>query len=145
MNRFSTSQKWFFFVALANGLVLSSSTLAAKEYYKWVDQQGSTHYTTTPPPAGAKKRGKVDTYGWNQPMTTNSSSTQNREVADTPTTSNSVINTNSTGNSLVSTPAVSTTAHPSMTPRAAASGVTTQPSSSMPPLASTPPAQVIRN
>ena len=35
----------------------------AKQYYKWVDANGSTHYTTTPPPKNVKKQGKVETYG----------------------------------------------------------------------------------
>ena len=46
------------------GLAMSSTQSFAKTYYKWVDNQGSTHYTTTPPPKTAKKKGKVDTYGW---------------------------------------------------------------------------------
>ena len=40
-----------------------SSQVSAKEYYKWVDRNGSTHYTTTPPPKNARHQGKVDTYG----------------------------------------------------------------------------------
>lgn len=45
-------------------LAMGSTQSFAKTYYKWVDSQGSTHYTTTPPPKTAKKKGKVDTYGW---------------------------------------------------------------------------------
>ncbi|HHW52742.1 DUF4124 domain-containing protein [Acinetobacter towneri] len=45
-------------------LILGTSSVSAKQYYKWVDAKGSTHYTTTPPPKTAKKQGKVDTYGW---------------------------------------------------------------------------------
>ncbi|MFC6052654.1 DUF4124 domain-containing protein [Acinetobacter portensis] len=44
-------------------LSLSSSSVMAKEYYKWVDAKGSTHYTATPPPKNAKKKGRVETYG----------------------------------------------------------------------------------
>ena len=46
------------------GIAMGSTQSFAKTYYKWVDSQGSTHYTTTPPPKTAKKKGKVDTYGW---------------------------------------------------------------------------------
>jgi len=46
------------------GLAMGSTQSFAKTYYKWVDSQGSTHYTTTPPPKTAKKKGKLDTYGW---------------------------------------------------------------------------------
>ncbi len=45
-------------------LIFATSSVSAKQYYKWVDANGSTHYTTTPPPKTAKKKGKVDTYGW---------------------------------------------------------------------------------
>ena len=45
-------------------LIFATSAVSAKQYYKWVDANGSTHYTTTPPPKTAKKKGKVDTYGW---------------------------------------------------------------------------------
>lgn len=42
---------------------LSPSTFA-QNFYKWVDAKGSTHYTATPPPSNAKKKSKVETYGW---------------------------------------------------------------------------------
>ena len=55
------------------GLAMSTTQSFAKTYYKWVDNQGSTHYTTTPPPKTAKKKGKVDTYGWkNSPQAASS-------------------------------------------------------------------------
>jgi hypothetical protein len=55
------------------GLVMGSTQSFAKTYYKWVDNQGSTHYTTAPPPKTAKKKGKVDTYGWkNSPQAASS-------------------------------------------------------------------------
>ena len=55
------------------GLAMGSTQSFAKTYYKWVDSQGSTHYTTTPPPKTAKKKGKVDTYGWkNSPQAASS-------------------------------------------------------------------------
>ncbi|HRB57183.1 MAG TPA: DUF4124 domain-containing protein [Acinetobacter johnsonii] len=55
------------------GLAMGSTQSFAKTYYKWVDSQDSTHYTTTPPPKTAKKKGKVDTYGWkNSPQAASS-------------------------------------------------------------------------
>ncbi|MEB3753582.1 DUF4124 domain-containing protein [Acinetobacter sp. MD2(2019)] len=47
------------------GLSAVNTTGFAKDYYKWVDAQGSTHYTTTPPPKvkGIKNHGKIQTYG----------------------------------------------------------------------------------
>lgn len=42
-------------------LALSSNSLAARSFYKWVDQAGVTHYTTTPPPG--QKATLVKTYG----------------------------------------------------------------------------------
>ena len=60
---------------------LSIASSSAKEYYKWVDSKGSTHYTTTPPPKTAKKKGKVDTYGWRSSTTTTQSpEPQNQEM-----------------------------------------------------------------
>ena len=50
-------------VALVSITAFTATQSFAKQYYKWVDANGSTHYTTTPPPAKAKKHGKVDTYG----------------------------------------------------------------------------------
>ncbi len=61
-------------ITLACALIGSSTTLWAKDYYKWVDANGSTHYTTTPPPKSAKKKGKVETYGWNNSTPTASHS-----------------------------------------------------------------------
>lgn len=60
-------------VALTCALLSSSASLWAKDYYKWVDANGSTHYTATPPPKSAQKKGKIQTYGWN-----NSAPTANR-------------------------------------------------------------------
>lgn len=68
-------------------LSLGSTTSFAKAYYKWVDAKGSTHYTTTPPPKSAKKKGKVDTYGWkNTPAP--STSVQQPNSASEQTTKN---------------------------------------------------------
>ncbi|MNY94478.1 hypothetical protein D3C78_109080 [compost metagenome] len=59
-------------------LAIGSTQSFAKTYYKWVDSQGSTHYTTTPPPKTAKKKGKVDTYGWkNSPQAASSEAPPN--------------------------------------------------------------------
>ena len=58
---------------VGNGLAMGSTQSVTKTDYKWVDSQGSTHYTTTPPPKTAKKKGKVDTYGWkNSPQAASS-------------------------------------------------------------------------
>ena len=43
---------------------VSTQNAMAQNFYKWVDAKGSTHYTITPPPNSAKKKGKVETYGW---------------------------------------------------------------------------------
>jgi hypothetical protein len=64
-------------VALSCALLYSSTSLWAKDYYKWVDANGSTHYTTTPPPKNAQKKGKIQTYGW----ANSSSSQQTTEAA----------------------------------------------------------------
>ncbi|PWB15108.1 DUF4124 domain-containing protein [Acinetobacter sp. AM] len=64
-------------VAFTCALLYSSTSLWAKDYYKWVDANGSTHYTTTPPPKSAQKKGKIQTYGW-----TNSSSSQSTTEAE---------------------------------------------------------------
>lgn len=55
-----------FFVGIS--LFGLNATSFAKDYYKWVDAQGSTHYTTTPPPKakGIQNRGKIQTYGANR-------------------------------------------------------------------------------
>ncbi|WP_353167918.1 DUF4124 domain-containing protein [Acinetobacter sp.] len=45
-------------------LSVTAVTSHAKQYYKWVDSNGSTHYTTTPPPKNARNKSKVDTYGY---------------------------------------------------------------------------------
>ena len=45
-------------------LLISNVSIYAKEFYKWVDANGSTHYTDTPPPKSTKQT-KVHTYGWN--------------------------------------------------------------------------------
>lgn len=37
----------------------------AKEFYKWVDSNGSTHYSETPPPRNAKHKTTITTYGHN--------------------------------------------------------------------------------
>ena len=74
------------------GLAMGSTQSFAKTYYKWVDSQGSTHYTTTPPPKTAKKKGKVDTYGWkNSPQAASSESPPAANMPNTlPTPPNAV-------------------------------------------------------
>lgn len=68
-------------------LILGTSAVSAKQYYKWVDANGSTHYTTTPPPKTAKKKGKVDTYGWKNSAPT-VATPANPAVNPTPTATN---------------------------------------------------------
>lgn len=51
--------------------LFSSNLSFAKEFYKWIDHKGSTHYTTTPPPKSSQSRGKIDTYGYRIPSTSN--------------------------------------------------------------------------
>ena len=74
------------------GLAIGSTQSFAKTYYKWVDSQGSTHYTTTPPPKTAKKKGKVDTYGWkNSPQAASSEAPPAANMPNTlPTPPNAV-------------------------------------------------------
>ena len=56
-------------------MLITSTSGFAKQYYKWVDGNGTTHYTTTPPPKNAKNKGKIDTYG----VTRNTSTTPTPE------------------------------------------------------------------
>lgn len=66
------------------GIAMGSTQSFAKTYYKWVDSQGSTHYTTTPPPKTAKKKGKVDTYGWkNSPQAASSEASPTANMPNT--------------------------------------------------------------
>lgn len=58
-------------------LSVTAATSHAKQYYKWIDSNGSTHYTTTPPPKNARNKTKVDTYGYRgTPSTTNQPTAQ---------------------------------------------------------------------
>ena len=71
------------FYILSCGWALALSTMSsqsiAKDFYKWVDANGSTHYTTTPPPKNAKNQGKLQTHDWN-----NSAPYQPKTDAPTP-------------------------------------------------------------
>ena len=75
-------------------LILGTSAVSAKQYYKWVDTKGSTHYTTTPPPKTAKKQGKVDTYGWRNSAPNIPNQTTNATTA--PANSTTPANANTT-------------------------------------------------
>lgn len=75
-------------ITLACALIGSSAALWAKDYYKWVDANGSTHYTTTPPPKSVQKKGKVQTYGWNNSASTTGRSPQTPAENQTNTTVN---------------------------------------------------------
>lgn len=71
--------------AIAGIFLLSTTTTFAKEYYKWIDRNGSTHYSATPPPKSAKSRGKIDTHGYYSPTasTNNKTSAQSNTPAQT--------------------------------------------------------------
>ncbi|MDR0234714.1 DUF4124 domain-containing protein [Acinetobacter sp.] len=62
---------------------LTTVSSQAKQYYKWVDSNGSTHYTTTPPPKNARSKSKVDTYGYR-----GSSTPTNQHAAQPPANAN---------------------------------------------------------
>lgn len=59
------------------GVLLLASSMSpqsfAKEFYKWVDSNGSTHYSANPPPKNARHKTKVETYG--HPVSTPTPST----------------------------------------------------------------------
>ena len=76
---------------ITTGLILSSTTSFAKEYYKWVDAKGSTHYTTTPPPKSAKKKGKVDTYGPTRSSTPSQPAPENMKTKEQPTQNTTIV------------------------------------------------------
>ncbi len=66
-------------------MLLCTQNSAAQNVYKWVDAKGSTHYSANPPPKAAKKKGKVETYGWKNSAPTPSSThkTEAPESAET--------------------------------------------------------------
>ncbi|WP_338559772.1 DUF4124 domain-containing protein [Acinetobacter sp. KS-LM10] len=71
MNQYNPLKSIALYVILTSTAIFTANQTFAKEYYKWVDSNGSTHYTATPPPKAAKKKGKVETYGWQgQPAAT---------------------------------------------------------------------------
>ena len=67
----------------------------AREYYKWVDANGSTHYSKTPPPKNAKKQGRVETFGTKSSTVATTQTPQNEPTPTTnnqaPTTQNSQV------------------------------------------------------
>ncbi|KKW81988.1 DUF4124 domain-containing protein [Acinetobacter bereziniae] len=66
-------------------LSVTTATSHAKQYYKWVDSNGSTHYTTTPPPKNARNKTKVDTYGYRgTPSPTNQPTAQQTAPQNNP-------------------------------------------------------------
>lgn len=64
MNQYNSLKSIALYIILTSTTVFTANQTFAKEYYKWVDSNGSTHYTATPPPKAAKRKGKVETYGW---------------------------------------------------------------------------------
>lgn len=93
-----------FFGTLGSMVFLNANQTFAKEYYKWVDSNGSTHYTSTPPPKSAKNKGKVETYNWKSqaPSTTSTipssapSATNNQQASERQPPSTDVTNSAST-------------------------------------------------
>ena len=90
-------------ITLTCALIGSSTAVLAKDYYKWVDANGSTHYSALPPPKNAQKKGKIQTYGWNNSAPTASRNTnapvetqQNNSTMPVNTTSASKPTTNMT-------------------------------------------------
>jgi len=67
-------------ISISTAFILLSPSSFAQDYYKWVDSKGSTHYTKTPPPASAKKKAKVETYGWKNSAPTSSGASTSNEV-----------------------------------------------------------------
>lgn len=70
------------------GLLLTLGVTApsfAKEYYKWVDQNGSTHYSETPPPRNAKHKTTVTTYGHNVSSSASAAAPANTTPTNTTT------------------------------------------------------------
>lgn len=66
--------------------VLTTLTVSAEEYYKWVDDQGVTHYGERPPKNTAASKGKTQTghsthtpYTATQDATDNAANTSNTE------------------------------------------------------------------
>lgn len=59
----------------------------AKEFYKWVDSNGSTHYSANPPPKNARHKTKVETYG--HPVSTPTLPTNTQPAVNTPVDANS--------------------------------------------------------
>ena len=92
LNNRSYKNKAFRIAGLGLALFFSHQSYA-KEYYKWVDSNGSTHYTATPPPKTAKNKGKIDTYGYYSPSTPQNNSTpaqQNSNNLPSPVPANPV-------------------------------------------------------
>ncbi|RKG33239.1 DUF4124 domain-containing protein [Acinetobacter tianfuensis] len=71
---------------LGTAFLAAAPSSFAQQYYKWVDSKGSTHYTAAPPPASAKKKGKIETYGWKNSGPAKSSNPENKPDAETPQT-----------------------------------------------------------
>ena len=92
----------------------SSQMLMAKEYYKWIDSQGSTHYSANPPPLSAKHKAKIDTYGYftpSQKTSDNENSTTTQLAVQSNNPAATAISNNTTTNhppAVPATPAVPT-------------------------------------
>lgn len=84
MIKYNRFKSIVFFSTLGSMVFLNANQTFAKEYYKWVDSNGSTHYTSTPPPKSAKKKGKVETYNWKSQSPTTASATSTMPVPSQP-------------------------------------------------------------
>ena len=71
-------------LSLSIALTSIAPSTFAQNFYKWVDAKGSTHYTATPPPSNAKKKSKVETYGWKTTPTVKTNTASENEQAATP-------------------------------------------------------------
>lgn len=81
-NTYTTIGLFGLSIALAS---IAPSTFA-QNFYKWVDAKGSTHYTATPPPSSAKKKSKVETYGWKTTPAAKANNASENEQVVTPQT-----------------------------------------------------------
>lgn len=86
-NNRSYKNKVFRVAGLGLALFFSHQSYA-KEYYKWVDSNGSTHYSATPPPKSAKNKGKIDTYGYYSSSSQQSNSALSQQTNSAPANSN---------------------------------------------------------
>jgi len=81
-----TSQYLYLTIAILG--TFFSFDLYAKDFYKWVDANGSTHYTLKSPTNSIKKVTKVTTY--NERKNTEKSSDQSENISSTTSKKNEI-------------------------------------------------------